>query len=417
MKNKPIALLLSAVVCFGMMAGCQSSELRAYSDKPSPEASATQAAKDYTPCYKSFDSDELMLTVDGIEINWDELFYWYFTDVSNMENYLGEITDWDAASAFDPEKTTREYVTENALSIVKHYCALQSRATAEGVALTDKDKEDLKALWDQNVASSGGGDEEAFEEYLEKAFLTKDIYNHVNEVSVLYGHMLEKTYGENGEKIDEAELLKNAADMGYMRAKHILLTTTDDTGAALPEDKIAEKRAAAEKLLAELKAISDPAAREKRFDELVAANSEDPGAKFYVDGYTFLPGAMVPEFESAVTALGNNEMSEIVQSEHGFHIILRLPLSAKAAVEYTGESTSISLGSSIAQDMFAKLTETWASESKVEFTKAYDKIDLEKIFAKAKPAETPKPTATPEATAAPEPTSVPDPTTAPTPAA
>ncbi|MEG0035271.1 MAG: hypothetical protein RR743_01290, partial [Oscillospiraceae bacterium] len=68
-------------------------------------------------------------------------------------------------------------------------------------------------------------------------------------------------------------------------------------------------------------------------------------------------------------------------------------------------------------DMFAKLTEKWANESKVEFTKAYDKIDLEKIFAKAKPAETPKPTATPEATEIPAATAAPNPTTAPTPAA
>ena len=46
----------------------------------------------------------------------------------------------------------------------------------------------------------------------------------------------------------------------------------------------------------------------------------------YTAGYEFGTGEMVEEFENASTALEENGISEIVESNYGYHIIKRLPL-------------------------------------------------------------------------------------------
>lgn len=50
------------------------------------------------------------------------------------------------------------------------------------------------------------------------------------------------------------------AENGSYSAKHILLKTVDDAGSALSEDEIAQKKAQAEDLLAQLRASNDPQA-------------------------------------------------------------------------------------------------------------------------------------------------------------
>ncbi|MBA3479989.1 MAG: peptidylprolyl isomerase, partial [Lautropia sp.] len=96
------------------------------------------------------------------------------------------------------------------------------------------------------------------------------------------------------------------------RASHILIATGDDA-------KAAEKAAArqkAEKLLAEVKAAPD------KFDELAKAHSDDTGsAEQGGDLGFFSRDMMVKPFSDAAFAMQEGQVSDLVQSEYGFHII------------------------------------------------------------------------------------------------
>jgi peptidyl-prolyl cis-trans isomerase D len=96
------------------------------------------------------------------------------------------------------------------------------------------------------------------------------------------------------------------------RASHILVKA--ETGA--PADVRAKARAKAESLLAEVK--KNPAG----FAELAKKNSDDPGsAERGGDLDFFGRGAMVKPFEDAAFTLKPGEISGIVESDFGYHII------------------------------------------------------------------------------------------------
>ena len=95
---------------------------------------------------------------------------------------------------------------------------------------------------------------------------------------------------------------------GRVRASHLLLKTEGKDEAAV--------KARAEELLKQAKA---PGAD---FAALAKANSEDEGSAVNGGDMNFFGrGQMVPEFEQAAFALKPGEVSDVVKTTFGFHII------------------------------------------------------------------------------------------------
>lgn len=123
----------------------------------------------------------------------------------------------------------------------------------------------------------------------------------------------------SGITLNEADLkayyeqnLARLAGGEQRRASHILLTVASGASA---DDK-AKVKAKADALLTQLRAA--PA----KFAELARAESQDPGsAANGGDLDYFARGAMVKPFEDAAFALAKDQISDVVESEFGFHII------------------------------------------------------------------------------------------------
>jgi len=124
-------------------------------------------------------------------------------------------------------------------------------------------------------------------------------------------------------KVAESIQVSDAQILGYynshkdqyrtaerVQARHILLSTTNK-----PKEEVAKIQAKAEDLLKQIRAGAD-------FGQLAQKNSEDPGsaAKGGDLGWV-VRGQMVKNFEDTVFSLKPKEISNVITTEYGFHII------------------------------------------------------------------------------------------------
>jgi parvulin-like peptidyl-prolyl isomerase len=105
------------------------------------------------------------------------------------------------------------------------------------------------------------------------------------------------------------------------RATHILFASKDlKTGQPLkPEERLAKKSKA--------EAVLERARNGEDFSQLALTFSEDPGVKENKGEYKFARAkddprrAMVPEFEAAAFSMKTNQVSDLVETDFGWHII------------------------------------------------------------------------------------------------
>lgn len=115
-----------------------------------------------------------------------------------------------------------------------------------------------------------------------------------------------------------------------LAASHILFLTQ---GMAEPAKAAAKKKADA--VRAQVNSAN--------FAAMAAKNSEDPGSKAKGGSLgTFPPGAMVPQFEQALVALKPGEISPVIETQYGYHIIRR-PLYSEVKQDVIRSGQSIGL--------------------------------------------------------------------------
>ena len=123
-----------------------------------------------------------------------------------------------------------------------------------------------------------------------------------------------KFYNENPDKFTKSEAVK---------ASHILVGV--DQKATAEEKKTAREKA--EKLRKELAGGAD-------FAALAKASSTCPSSQQGGDLGYFGKGQMVPAFEQAAFSLKPGEISEVVETQFGFHIIKLTDKKAAEKVEF-----------------------------------------------------------------------------------
>ena len=115
-----------------------------------------------------------------------------------------------------------------------------------------------------------------------------------------------KFYEENGPRFEQPESL---------RVTHILISIKDPaTKQDLSDDEKKARKKKAEKMLTDVKGGAD-------FAKLARETSDDPRAKENGGGYTFARGQMPPEFEAAAFSMKPDQISDLVATDYGYHII------------------------------------------------------------------------------------------------
>lgn len=387
MRSRITAIILSLVMAITCFAGCgdSSSSSGSTSGDASSSGGTTSSADDqttttttytfdYEGAYAAFEPDTLVMTVNGKEVYWDEYFGWIYAIVSELESYMGTAFGWD--DAFTDSYSFESYVQYYAEAMAGQYSIIYNKALELGLELSDEQLQVIDDAYANDAASYSNGDLEAFAQYLEDTYMSKDYYYYINTVATFYQSIYESIYGEKGANFSDEEVADFIEENDYMYAKHILFMTVDSsTGEELDDETKAQKKAAAEDALAQLSAITDTTELLEKFDELMNSLSEDTGLISYPNGYYFTSGEMVEAFENATKALEYNMISEIVESPYGYHIILRLPIDPDET--YDGTNTFRYMASTYAYD---EIAQGWFNEADIQFAEGFGELDFDQIF-------------------------------------
>lgn len=324
-----------------------------------------------------YSGSTVMLTVNGKKITAEEYLFWLGNQADQAMGYLSMMApeDGEQDSIWDLEieegVTAGDNIKESAKQYAVTYCVVAEQGKEKGYTYTDEDKKAYEEELAKVKEQMGG--EEAFQTWLKSTCITEKGFEKMSSVSYINKHMVEGMFREGAENAPTPEdLAKYAKDNNLLAAKHILLLTKDmKTGKEFSQEVKDQKKAKAEELLAQLQAVTDPAQLEAKFDELMKANSEDSGLETAPDGYVFGPGEMVEEFETATKNLEPGKISGIVQSDYGYHIVLRLdPVKMEQIRSAWGFFR------------MDEMTKKWVEEAQVETTETYDNLSVKEFYEK-----------------------------------
>lgn len=334
--KKAISGLLALILVLGLCAGCgnsdqtpdQSGEPNQTQDQPQTQAPAGDAVNIYTQLL-DMDPSETALESDGNQIPMELYLYWLTYSCSNLEYqlnmfsaYYGMYTElvnedgsilWDGDLEGQPAgELARQQAEDNALS----YAIIENVAAKHNISLTDEDNAQLAEDKAAYIEQLGG--QEAYEQNLREMGISEASFDRVSASGYLYQHLLELAQDTTSE-------LYQAPTDDNAYVDHILLMTKDsETNEDLSEEEIQAKREQAEDLLAQLQASDDV---ETLFTQLAEEYCEDPGRTAEA-GYLITPETnFVQEFLDAAFSLKPGEISGIVESDYGYHILLRKELT------------------------------------------------------------------------------------------
>lgn len=259
-------------------------------------------------------------SVNGEKIT--EMEYKYVFD-GICEQMLSQASSADASENFwDTELEGQKAIDvarERAINQIAQMMIARQKAKELKLTLTDEDKALVENAKQQFISQVGG--EEAYKEYLAEYSIDEAYHDEILDRQI-YSQKLIEYLGENDEafKVDE-NAIKEKIKSEKIIAKHILFSTIDTaTQQPLSDEEIANAKKSAEDTLTEIKNGAD-------FDTLMNERGQDPGVSSAPSGYLFGKGEMVEPFEKAAFALAENQVSGIVESDFGFHIIKRMPMN------------------------------------------------------------------------------------------
>jgi len=242
--------------------------------------------------------------------------------------YFSKAPSGDAAAIVNNEVITTQYINEQYESVPEIYrqfitkemilndsikeLLLLQEAKKQGISVS---AEELSKVIDDAIAQSGLSKEE-FEKTLDKQNLTMDFVEDYYKKQLIINKLLDKTvlskiiissseieeyYNNNKNEFITPE---------QVRARHILVGSADE----------------ADEILKQLNNGAD-------FIELAKEKSTCPSASEGGDLGYFSKGDMIAEFEDAAFALDVGEISPVVKTEFGYHIIKLLDKKPETLIE------------------------------------------------------------------------------------
>ena len=300
----------------------------------------------------SNNNDKAIATVNGQDItlgNYEKLLA---LNKSSMEAYYGsEIWTKEIEDGKTYEDTLKEMVLESMITSEVVY----QQAQKEKVSPTDEQIKEQIDSFNDSIKNDKEYKAQLKDMGIDEEFLK---YQFARDLS--NANLQEKF--ESDVKISDSEMKKyydeNKDDYytDTVTASHILLKTIDDEGNELSDDKKKEAKKKAEEALDKVKNGED-------FAEVAKEYSQDSSASNGGELGTFGRGKMVKEFENAAFSMKAGDISDIVETEYGYHII---KVTNRVDEQKSYDDVKDDIKSTLASEKYSEYIEKLRENSNIE---------------------------------------------------
>ncbi len=269
------------------------------------------------------ETQKVALKVNDTEISAGELQYYIYnaammTIYKIDKNFNGDLTNFDWDQKVDG-KPIEEAILNTAIDNAAADCVTIEKGKENGISLSDDEMSQVETSISSYISQNG---EEMF-----NLSMNSMAINGADDYKKLYSQIVgaqkaDEDIQNNFDKYapDKDKLKKYKSDK-KVTVQHILIQNNSEKQEN-PEEAI-------NSVLERAKAGED-------FVALMNEFNEDPGET--EAGYTFGPGEMVKEFEDAAFALDYDQISDVVKSDYGYHIIKRLVGTAELTNMWVDEA-------------------------------------------------------------------------------
>ena len=306
---------------------------------------------------------ETVLTVNGDAVTADEYSGYMLYNMQYYASMYAQMGLTDLWSNEDMAKSLGASMPEAAEQQAIYARVVMQKFNELGLKLSYNEQKEMASVRRNSIANTT---KDAYLNQIAQFGFSDQTYQNFMYISQCYQALNDYYFGENGVNTPSDEDIQKYYEDNYITAKHILITTVDPaSGETKRTDEEAKKEA--QSILDRINAGED-------FDTLMNQYSEDTGLSNNPNGYTFTEGQMVTEFYDGAKALAEDEVSELVKSNYGYHIIKRVKLDDSQLDNFKSDIISAISGS------MDELLQQWMDEAQVETTDLYSTITYENVY-------------------------------------
>ena len=306
---------------------------------------------------------ETVLTVNGDAVAADEYSGYMLYNMQYYASMYAQMGLTDLWSNKDMAKSLGASMPEAAEQQAIYARVVMQKFNELGLKLSYNEQKEMASVRRNSIANTT---KDAYLNQIAQFGFSDQTYQNFMYISQCYQALNDYYFGENGVNTPSDEDIQKYYEDNYITAKHILITTVDPaSGETKRTDEEAKKEA--QSILDRINAGED-------FDTLMNQYSEDTGLSNNPNGYTFTEGQMLTEFHDGAKALAEDEVSELVKSSYGYHIIKRVKLDDSQFDNFKSDIVSAISGS------MDELLKQWIDEAQVETTDLYSSITYENVY-------------------------------------
>ena len=309
MKKRVLLMIFTAFIGIAVLAGCGRS---AGSEETGQESysSENSSTDESTFSVQSTDGlgDGVVAAVNGEDISVDDIGYYIYNNAviqmyKRDSSTTADVSSFDWSAEGDDGRPLSEIVTENAIEDAINDTVFRQKAQECGFPVEDAKNDAVDTInnsvnsigeerFNVNANLMGIKDKEAYADLYTNIFVFESVASE---------------FQTNPEKyIEDISVLNDYIGTKGASVQHILIMNDTDKGDAYAViGEVAEKAKNGEDFLSLMNQYNEDTAETEA-------------------GYTFPEGEMVKAFEDASFQLKIGEISDIVKSDYGYHIIKRI---------------------------------------------------------------------------------------------